>query len=361
MDISQKIEEINELFKAQLIGVSIKQNGTRLHLRATLPPRPGSRAKRAYQQKIYLGLPANPAGLRRAEKEGRIVGANLAGGEFDWGRYDKPDGTPPGSCGDWVRKLESWYIGTKGGKAETWKGDYEKGLKALSRSVALSPAALEKAILATEPNTKSRQRACMAVGALAKFAGVRFDVAPFRGSYSSAKVAVRNVPGCAEIAQYRNAITNPAWRWVYGMMATYGLRNHEVFKLDISDFPIVHVLEDTKTGSREVWPCYPEWADRWGLSVQELPPIQMERTNQQIGNSVTRYLSPLLPFTPYDLRHAWAVRTVSFGWPDALSAQQMGHSLDVHNRTYQRWISKRDHQRMYDILLRREDRPRPPP
>ena len=360
MDISQKIEQINRQLKEQLVCVSVGQNGTKLHLRATLPPRPGSQQDRHSQQRVYIGVPANPAGLRRAEKEARIVGALLAAGEFEWSRYDKPDGTPPGSCGDWVRKFEQWYLEVKGGRLETWKGDYVKGLAGLARSVPLSPVALEKAILSTKPNTKSRQRACLAVGSLAKFAGVRFDAAPFRGSYSPSKVAVRNVPSCAAIAEYRNRLTNPAWRWVYGMLATYGLRNHEVFKTDLTDFPIVQVAEDTKTGFREVWPCYPEWADDWGLSNVQLPPIKLDRTNQQIGNSVTSYLSPKLPFVPYDLRHAWAVRTVAFGWPDALSAQQMGHSLTVHNRTYQRWISKRDHQKVYDLLMKRPDRPRPP-
>ena len=288
------------------------------------------------------------------------MGAQLINDEFDWNRYIKPSSTPPGSCGDWVRKLERWYIEVKGGKAETWKGDYLKGLRGLSQSVPLSPAALEQAIMATKPNSKSRQRACMAVNALAKFAGVTFDVSPFRSNYSPAKVAIRDVPSCAAIAEYRASITNSGWRRVYGLMATYGVRNHECFKLDFSDFPIVRVAEDTKTGFREVWPCYPEWAEDWELDDAELPPIKLDRSNQQIGHSVTKYLSPLLPFTPYDLRHAWAIRTIGFGWPDALSAQQMGHSLDVHNRTYQRWIQKRDHQKVYDILLRRPDRPRPP-
>ena len=360
MDISRQIEATNQRLKAQSVGVSIGQHGEKLHLRATLPPRKGSKATAPYQQRIYFKCPANPAGLRRAEKEARIVGAQLINSEFDWSRYDAHKKTPPGSCGDWVRKFERWYLDTKGGKAETWRGDYEKGLKGLPRSRSLSPAALEKAILSTEPNTKSRQRACMAANALAKFAGVSFDVSPYRSNYSPSKVALRNVPSCAAIAAERERLTNPCWRWVYGMMATYGLRNHEVFKLDLTDFPIVQVIESTKTGFREVWPCYPEWADEWGLKDPQLPPIKLERTNQQIGHSVTEYLSPKLPFTPYDLRHAWAVRTISFGWPDALSAQQMGHSLLVHNRIYQRWISKRDHQKVYDILLKREDRPRPP-
>lgn len=300
------------------------------------------------------------AGLRAAEREAKLVSAQLINKEFEWGRYQRASSTPVGSCGDWVRKFGRWYVQVKGGREETWEGDYIKGLKHLKASATMSPAALEKAILATKPNTKSRQRACMAVGALARFAKVDFDVAPFRGSYSPRKTAVRNVPSCAVVAEYREKVVNPGWRWVYGMMATYGLRNHEVFKLDLDDFPIVHIFDDTKTGSREVWPCYPEWADRWGLEKQALPDVNLKRTNSKIGHSVTEYLSPKLPFTPYDLRHAWAVRTIAFGWPDALSAQQMGHSLAVHNDTYQRWINKRDHQKVYDILMKREGRPRAP-
>ena len=360
MDISAKIEGSNAKLKQQLVKIAIAQAGEKLHLRGTLPPREGSGKKKPYQQRIYINVPANPAGLRAAEREAKLVAAQLINKEFDWGRYTQPDDVPVGSCGDWIKKFGRWYVHEKGGKLETWEGDYVKGLRHLKPSATISPVALEKAILATAPNTKSRQRACMAVGALAKFAKLEFDVSPFRGSYSPRKTAIRNVPSCAAIAEYRGTIINPAWRWVYGMMATYGLRNHEVFKLDLTDFPIVHIFDDTKTGSREVWPCYPEWADRWGLETQHRPGINLARSNSKIGHSVTEYLSPKLPFTPYDLRHAWAVRTVSFGWPDALAAQQMGHSLSVHNQTYQRWISKRDHQKMYDILLKREDRPRPP-
>lgn len=360
LDISEKIAATNRRLRAQLIKISIGQTGEKLHLRGTLPPREGSGKTKAHQQRLYISQPANPAGLKAAEREARLVAAQLINKEFDWSRYDRPGSTPAGSCGDWIRKFERWYIHTKGGKEETWKGDYLKGLRHLRASATMTTAALEGAILATEPNTKSRQRACMAVGALARFAKVDFDASPYKSNYSPEKVGVRNVPSCAAIAEYREQVTNPAWRWVYGVMATYGLRNHECFRLDLSDFPIVHVGEDTKTGSREVWPCYPEWAERWALNKPVVPGIDLERTNQKIGHSVTEYLSPKLPFTPYDLRHAWAVRTISFGWPDALAAQQMGHSLAVHNRTYQRWISKRDHQRMYDILLKRADRPRPP-
>ena len=215
-------------------------------------------------------------------------------------------------------------------------------------------------VTATKANTRSRQRAAMATTALAKSAGIEWDGSHLRGNYSSSKVEQRDLPTDEAIARYREQLTNPAWQWVYGMMATYGLRNHECFRLDLTDFPVVRVLENTKTGAREVWPCYPEWSSAWSLDQVQLPPIELDRSNEKIGHSATRYLSPKLPFVPYDLRHAWAVRTLLFGWPVELSARQMGHSVEVHTRTYQRWINREKIQAVYDLLLNRRDCPKPP-
>ncbi|MEM9087426.1 MAG: site-specific integrase [Cyanobacteria bacterium P01_F01_bin.53] len=360
LDISEKIAAVNAQLRDLRAGVTVGQIAGKLHLRGTLPPKPHSKATRPHQQRIYLRLPANPAGLRTAMKEARLVGGQLATREFDWGRYINVKALKPGNCGEWIEKFEHWYLNAKGGAITTWKGDYLKGFQGLAPGAELTPATMEAAILKTKPNTKSRVRACMAVGALAKFAEVDFDAKPLKGNYSPAKVQPRNLPTDAAIAQCRDTITKPEWRWVYGMMACYGLRNHEVFRLDLTEFPIVYVEQNTKTGAREVWPCYPEWAERWSLVERQLPGIKLDRTNEVLGRSVTNYLSPKLPFAPYDLRHCWAVRTLEYGWPDSLSAQQMGHSLAVHSRTYQRWIDKRHHQRVYDLLLKREDRPMPP-
>ena len=60
------------------------------------------------------------------------------------------------------------------------------------------------------------------------------------------------------------------------------------------------------------------------------------------------------------MRHAWAIRTAIFGWPVELAARQMGHSVDMHTRTYHRWLSREHQQRVYDLLVNRPDRPYAP-
>lgn len=360
MEITGKLRQVNGRLKASKVGVSVEQQGDKLRLRATLPPKPGSTAKEPSQQRISLGLPANPDGLRRAEKEARLLGAQLAAREFDWERWGVVGAAAPTwGCEAAIEGFKNQFFAA-GGTIDTWEGDYYRPLRKLPAGAKLEPELLRQLVEDTAPNSRSRVRVCVAAAALARFAGVEFDPRPYRGNYSPTKVTPRDLPTDAAIIETRHSVQNAGWQWVFGMMATYGLRNHEVFHVDLSTFPRVKVRETTKTGAREVWPCYPEWAEEWGLNYPVLPPIELDRSNQKIGHSVTRYLSPKLDFAPYDLRHAWAIRTLLFGWPVELSARQMGHSVDVHTRTYQRWISSQQIESVYQLLVGRSDRPKPP-
>ena len=359
MTLESKLNQANGRLKASKVGVRIEQRGQRLVLRANLPPKPSSKRGSPCQQRIPIGLPANLTGLREAEKQARLLGAQLATREFNWHAWGYIPAIVSRSCQDWVNCYQVDYL-ANGGQLDTWEGDYLKVFRRLPLDSPLSPAVLEAVVNGTRANTRSRQRAAMACTALARFAGIDWNASHLRGNYSPSKVGPRKLPTDEVITRYRNAIENPAWRWIYGIMACYGLRNHECFHLDLKDFPIIRVLESTKTGSREIWPCYPEWADWWELQNKKLPPIELKRSNQKIGHSVTKYLSPKLSFLPYDLRHAWAVRTLLFGWPVELSARQMGHSVDVHTKTYQRWINREQIQRVYELLVNRRDRPKPP-
>jgi integrase len=359
MEISARINQANGRLKSARVGARIERKGNRLILRGTLPPKPDSNRSAPYQQKIYLGIPANPDGVRRAEKEARKVGALLATKEFSWEAYQRETRVESQTACEVIERFKTHYLG-KGGNETTWNGDYWKVLKKIPENVKIDIQTLERLITATAPNTKTRQRACMVATAIARFLSLDADFSAHRGNYKPGTKELRDIPSDELIARSYSNISNPAWRWVYGMMATYGLRNHEVFHLDLTDLPIIRVLETTKTGSREVWPCYPEWVELFGLKSSHLPDVDLERSNEALGHSVTRYLSPKLPFKPYDLRHAWAIRTSVFGWPVELAARQMGHSVEMHTQTYHRWINREHQQKVYDLLVNRSDRPRSP-
>ena len=47
-------------------------------------------------------------------------------------------------------------------------------------------------------------------------------------------------------------------------------------------------------------------------------------------------------FQLYDLRHAWAIRSISKLPSTSIAAKCMGHDIAVHHRTYHRWIDQAD-------------------
>jgi integrase len=363
--IEGRISQANGRLKAAKVGVSIELVGGRLCLRGTFPPRPGATQKKAHQQRLFLGHHANPTGVKLAEQEARVVGTLLERKEFNWEPYLKLGSTTPETCGEWVTRLKVKYF-QEGGTETTWEGDYQKIFKKLPLDEPITAEVLRLVVDGTSQNSKTRKRACMAISVLAKFAAVDYDPSPYAGNYGPKRVSPRDLPDDRTIAELFYKLKNPAWRWVYGMMATYGLRNHEVFKIDFEQLQqgnmVLSVLEATKTGSRRVWPCYPEWFEQFDLANVQLPRINLERTNEKIGNSVTDYFrdTAKLPFVPYTLRHCWAIRTLEFGLADTLAAQQMGHSVAVHTEQYHHWITDRHHQRAFEVVMMRGDRPLPP-
>jgi integrase len=138
-----------------------------------------------------------------------------------------------------------------------------------------------------------------------------------------------------------------------------GLRNHEIFHLDCSKLPLLIVKDGTKTGYHRVHPFYPEWFDAWNLADVQVPSCT-GKNNSALGNRVTHALKRYeLPFQPYDLRHAWAVRTIAFKVPTTLAARMMGHSVDVHEKIYQQWITE-DFEAQVIQRLMEGDRPLAP-
>lgn len=365
-NIDDRIASANLRLKAGRVGVAIERKRERLYLRATLPPKPNSTQTKPHQQRIRLGLYANPISIKQSEAEAKKLGALLSCREFLWEPYLKEK--PADTVAEWVAKFETDYFIRRQRNDKsltTWRGDYLKVFRRLAENAPLTAQLIRRAIIATEPDTKTRRRVCMVLGALARFADIDINVKPLAGKYSPLRVQPRQLPDDQEIVQWFYKIKNPAWRWVYGMLATYGLRNHEVFRLDFASLketsPVIEVLEG-KTGDRRVWACYPEWVEEFQLLSVNLPPIRIDRSNSAIGSSCGHYFKTqvALPFPLYSLRHCWAIRTLEFGLDITLAAQQMGHSVAVHSDLYHRWISDRHHQKAFETLMMRENRPKPP-
>jgi integrase len=375
--IDRQLLQTNQRLKAARLGLQIERRGQKLSLRGTLPPRPGSHRLRPYQQRISLDVPATPAGLKQAEQEAKIIAAQLIQHTFDWRSYLPVAGGGRLSQMDLAAKLaafKGFFFGqyqtdTAIASAKTtWEKAYAPYLHKLETIAQASPQlslseSIYAAIYSTRPNSRSRQVCCTALGAVAEFLQVELpiDLKTLWGNYSPSHTQLRHLPSDEEIVTLFHQIPNPAWQWVYGMMATYGLRNHEVFFCDYTALQagkadaVVEVLSTTKTGSHEVWPFHPDWVEQFNLRQIRLPAIATnlnDTTLQRIGQLVSRQFRRYhLPFSPYDLRHAWAVRTIHVGLPDSVAARMMGHSVSIHTRTYHRWLTHRDQQQAVQAAL----------
>jgi integrase len=356
-EFQARLNQANKRLKAGKVGVSIQQKGDRLVLRSTLPAKPGSKRINSSQQRIYLGVYCNPAGIVFAEAEAKKVGANLALGRFSWEPYLKVSEPSKEflTCKEWIDLFEEDYFSARMRSpqtATTWKHSYMYALKKLPPSELLTGELLLSSAKNTQPDTRSRQLVCMALAKFAKFAGITVEFATLSGSYSPSQVKPRDIPSDELIAEWRDRIPNPSWQWAFGAIATYGLRNHEIFNLDFSSMPVLQVCENTKTGLHRVYPILPEWYESWGLGIANVP-ICNRLTNKEKGETVTRQFNRYeIPFSPLDLRHAWAIRSMEFGLPIELAAAQMGHSVEVHSRVYHQWISDRTHAKAYEAIMR---------
>jgi len=190
-------------------------------------------------------------------------------------------------------------------------------------------------------------------------------------------------------------------RTVFALIATYGLRPHEVWHLDwIRDTGIAHIRFG-KTGERILTPVPFRWVQRYSLPDQlqqaqrwmrshskvftrpwpkrsaepvfhpgdRLVPL-IERRNglmdcwnsEELGEQIAVWMEMagvpelwgetvegrgeredgLSRARSYDPRHAFAIRCYlseeTMTEPDQAFADWMGHSLNVHKDTYRRWI-----------------------
>lgn len=377
--IDGRIAQLNQRLKIAQMGVQIERRGIKLNLRATLPPRPDSLRLRPHQQRLSLGLPATNAGLKQAEQEAKIIAAQLIQNCFDWQSYLTFGGKRLSQM-NFLEQLQAFErdfltqpdrLAKPASAKTTWNSAYAPYLKKLAAIAESHPnltivEAIHKTVHSTEINSRSRQICCTALSALAEFLNLKLptELKTFWGGYSNSQTKGRQLPTDEEIVAVWETIPNPTWQFVYGVMATYGLRNHEVFFCDYSALSrgetTIQVLPTTKTGSHEVWAFYPEWIEEFDLRKACLPTIATDLTKttlQTVGQRVTaQFRRYEVPFSPYDLRHAWAVRTIHFGLPDTVAARMMGHSVAIHTRTYHQWISRRDQQQAVEAALSRRNK-----
>ena len=388
--LDAELQSGNAQLAAAGVALRLERRGQRLGLRGPLPCRRGSGRFRV--QRLSLGLPADAEGLRQARRELRRVQQELQQQRFTWPSAPAAGrpATNPSAGGIGVTRAAATALDAAlerferqffedprrrrnpAGTRTTWTAaylPYVRRLAARAAGARLDGELLLQVLESYPAASRSRQQCGTALAALAQVVAIDLpaDWSARAGGYGLHRAQFRQLPLDALVEQLVERIPNPGWRLAYGLMATYGLRNHEIFFCDLSALApggdrVLRVLPTSKTGEHQVWPFQPDWVERFGLEGlgeggAELPRVctDLRRTTlQQVGRRVAEQFRRYgLPITPYDLRHAWAVRTIHIGLPDTVAARMMGHSVAIHTRTYHHWITRRDQQQAVDTALAR--------
>lgn len=348
---TEAVVQINHRLKAAGLPVRVLLRGrSALTLQATLPRKPGQ-GEGVKQQEISLGIKASREGLRRIENEAHTLARLMINGSFDWNLYLTPTTVQrPKTTAELIEAFKAHYLASNQIKELTWRETWQRTFNRLPQDEPLSEAAILAVILLTENHSRSRELACQRLQRLAEFAGVAVDLKPFQGEYSEASLTPRDLPDEQLILEWRDRIENRQWRWIYGMMAAFGLRSHECFFCQFVNPRTLHVLEG-KTGFHVARPLRPEWVDLWNLT-QTNPPRVKGRSYRDYGQRTYRQFERYkVPFNPYDLRHAYAIRGIVFRVPVQVMADMMGHSVQVHTRTYNRWLKDSVSEEIYRQII----------
>ena len=382
-ELRNTIDAANAALAEQGSRLRIEQRGQKLNLRGPLPSR--DNPERTSVQRLSLGLKADRSGLEGATRMAWLVKLELERGSFCWqdwapksGRTDANQSTIP--AGTVIERFEQAFFAeprrrrSPAGSRTTWTSAYLPYLRRLVAQAEGRPidsGLLMDTLSSYAEGSRSRQQCATALACLAGHLEITLadDWRREAGGYGLHRARFRQLPSDRQILEAAMCIPNPGWRLAYGLMATYGLRNHEVFFCDGSDLTaagdrVLRVLPTTKTGEHQSWPFHPDWVERFGLTqltdgASALPTVMTDlrrTTLQQVGRRVSeQFRRYQLPITPYDLRHAWAVRTIHIGLPDTVAARMMGHSVAIHTRTYHHWITRRDQQQAVDAALARQN------
>lgn len=278
---------------------------------------------------------------------------------------------------DLVEHFEERYFFTRQRKRQS-KATFKMYMYFLNRFLGdyfdkpLSKELITQVISKTDAASKTRAE-------LVKTLKVFCDAFEFQYKFSGLskyKPRERNLPTDDEIIEAWHKIqiekisggdcegVGASWGWVYGVIATYGLRPHEILAIDYEKsfqpknyklYINETITEGTKTGSRVVFPLHFEWVDLFDLANP--------KTKVLINKTIVNFSILLgirtrqreINFPAYNLRHRYAVRGHELGVPVDDMARWMGHSIEKHTQIYQKYMKEDTHDVVYDAVLQRAE------
>ena len=388
------------------------------------------------QKNVGLGaIPLSANGILEAEKIAQMVTNQLVVNQFTWDWFnaligkDTSEQNKQLTCREMVEQFkkhffkqrkdnkscdQSWYLRNQA--IEDTIGDLDK---------SLSLSLVRQIVETKENNSRARIYTLNGLVEFLKY----FDNDDYKSvikeykANNNPRAKKRNVPSDKKIVEvYQTGFeVKPnagkkyhyrysQWQFLYGLLATYGLRIHEAWNIANWDKPVTlkdgdwvivdvnddteeskqyggedlivpaildsnnkqHILcikHNTKTGYRVAMPISPNghnWIEEFNLlQPLNLPDIKdpLKRRGKAKGTSSCTnitgswFLNHNYGFTPHDLRHAYNHRGHNSGYNPKALADSLGHSMNMNSTGYLRHMSDSvKHQAMKDEMAKEQNK-----
>lgn len=242
----------------------------------------------------------------------------------------------------------------------------------------LTPEIINEAIGLSDAGSSMRVRLVSSLKVFCEHFKINHDFSGLKNGY---KPSPRELPSNEEIIEGWRLIQvdknpnnkhfkgNPeCWGWIYAVIATYGLRSHEVLAIDYEKsfkpprYPLYideRITEGTKTGSRIVFPIPLDWVHLFDIAnpktsyLDRQKEYYLKNIRQFASNLAERQRLKGIKFQIYDLRHRYAIRGHELGFAIDDMARWMGHTVSMHTGTYQKYLGEDTHFIAYEDGLRR--------
>ena len=301
----------------------------KLYLLARLPKK--SDESVLQPQRIPTGLNDTPADRKVAEKRRTYLQRQIDQGTFSWDDWTEQKGVT------WKKGIDALYrkrvvLGRTG--EETWEINYMGRLRQAPMTHEMTPQSIQKFMSKWRRDQCSYKETFYLLKDMCQLVGVTFPELPIP-TYTTGQVT--NVPSDQVIIELVLKAP-PVFAWYIGMMATYGLRPHEISGCRfVDDKNLLWVDDKTKTGERLVIPLHAGWVHMFDLRNER------RRDDPNLNQWMHHERTKLgMNFKPYALRHSYAGRLWKAGGSNLdvyTAARLMGHSMSEHEKTYRAWIA----------------------
>lgn len=370
------------------------------------------------QKNVGLGaIPVSAKGIEDAEKIAQLVTGHLTANAFNWDWFNRLIGKDTSekakvlTCREMIEEYKKHYFKERKNNKNINHDWYascrqiEKILDNLDKPLSLP--LIRQIIDLTENNTPSRTKLLNGLVGFLKY----FDILDYKKiikdykASNKPKPSKRSVPNDNQIIKVyetgftphakctdRNRYRYPQWQFLFGLLATYGLRIHEAWHIANWDKPVTlkngdwitvdinedeeisvqrdaedliipaildpnnkkHILcikHDTKTGYRMAMPLSPE-GHNWMEEFNLLQPFNLPNIKNPLGipgqnkgsfncsDKTCKWFSKhQYGFTPHALRYACNHRGHHSGYNPKVLADSLGHSLQMNSDNYLRYMS----------------------